>query len=122
MRNGFLLKLRPGCAGEYRVRHAAIQADVLRALRNAGVTDYTRVDNAATDDALLGEIFYETLRNLFCESGREMEIMMRMPKEIVYDFNPVYAINDQYNIMPIPADEFDNNALLQEQNPGYSKD
>ena len=41
MRNGFLLKLRPGCAEEYRVRHAAIQADVLRALRNAGVTDYT---------------------------------------------------------------------------------
>lgn len=91
-------------------------------LSHAGVTDYTRVDNAATDDALLGEIFYETLRNLFCESGREMEIMMRIPKEIVYDFNPVYAINDQYNIMPIPADEFDNNALLQEQNPGYSKD
>ncbi len=91
-------------------------------LSHAGVTDFTRVDNAATDDALLAEIFYETLRNLFCESGREMEIMMRMPREVVYDFNPVYAINEQYNILPIPADEFDNNALLQEQNPGYSKD
>lgn len=91
-------------------------------LSHAGVTDFTRVDNAATDDALLTEIFYETLRNLFCESGREMEIMMRMPAEVVYDFNPVYRINEQYNILPIPADEFDNNALLQEQNPGYSKD
>ena len=90
-------------------------------LSHAGVTDFTRVDNAATDDALLTEIFYEMLRNLFCESGRELEIMMRMPREAVYDFNPVYAINEQYNIFPIPADEFLNNNLLQEQNPGYAK-
>ena len=90
-------------------------------LSHAGVTDFTRVDNAATDDALLTEIFYEMLRNLFCESGRELEIMMRMPREAVYDFNPVYGVNEQYNIFPIPADEFLNNSLLQEQNPGYAK-
>ena len=41
MRNAFLLKLRPGCAEEYRRRHAAIWPDMLRALRNAGVADYT---------------------------------------------------------------------------------
>lgn len=41
MRNGFLLKLRPGCAGEYRARHADIRPEMLRALRNAGVADYT---------------------------------------------------------------------------------
>lgn len=92
-------------------------------LGHAGVTDFTRVDNAATDDALLTEIFYEMLRNLFCESGRELEIMMRMPKEAVADFNPVYSpANEQYCVFPIPADEFNNNALLKEQNPGYSKD
>ena len=91
-------------------------------LSHAGVTDYTSVDNASTDDELLGEIFYETLRNLFCESGRELEIMMRMPKDIVHAFNPVYAIGDETNIFPIPALEFQNNNQLQEQNPGYSKD
>lgn len=41
MRNGFLLKLRPGCSGEYRARHADIRPEMLRALRNAGVADYT---------------------------------------------------------------------------------
>ena len=41
MRNAFLLKLRPGCAEEYRRRHAAIWPDMLRALRNAGVANYT---------------------------------------------------------------------------------
>lgn len=41
MQNGFLMKLRPGCAGEYRTRHSAIWPEILRALRDAGVADYT---------------------------------------------------------------------------------
>lgn len=90
-------------------------------LSHAGVTDFTRVEEAATDEALLTEIFYETLRNLFCESGRELEIMMRMPEAVVLDFNPIYKTGKDYAVFPIPADEFKNNTALKEQNPGYTK-
>ena len=35
------MKLRPGCADEYRRRHAAIWPELLRSLREAGISDYT---------------------------------------------------------------------------------
>ncbi len=41
MRTAFQIKLRPGCAEEYRRRHAAIWPELLRSLRGAGVSDYT---------------------------------------------------------------------------------
>ena len=65
--------------------------------------------------------FKEYMRNLFCESGREWEIMMRLPQDIVVGFNPEYA-NTQYSVFPIPDDEFRNNYALtrDDQNPGYS--
>lgn len=89
-------------------------------LSHSGITDYTVVDNAASDEDLLKEIFYETLRNLFCESGRELEIMMRMPESVVYDFSGVWR-DKAHAVLPIPAEEFKNNKLLKEQNPGYAK-
>ena len=41
MRTAFHMKLRPGCADEYRKRHAAIWPELLRNLREAGISDYT---------------------------------------------------------------------------------
>ena len=41
MRTAFQMKLRTGCAEEYRKRHAAIWPELLRSLREAGVSDYT---------------------------------------------------------------------------------
>ena len=35
------MKLRPGCAEEYRKRHAAIWPELLRSLRATGISDYT---------------------------------------------------------------------------------
>jgi len=90
-------------------------------LGHAGVTDFSAVDNATTKEELLKQIFNETLRNLFCESGREMDMMMRMPSSIVTAFNPAYSVENT-NIMPIPVSEFKYNKALREQNPGYSKE
>lgn len=89
-------------------------------LEHAGVSDFTRIEKAGTDDALLREIFYEMLRNLFGESGRELEIMMRMPEEAVYDFNPAYK-NKEHDVLPIPHNEFIYNKALKSQNPGYAR-
>ena len=41
MRSAFRMKLRPGCAEEYRKRHAAIWPELLRSLRATGISDYT---------------------------------------------------------------------------------
>lgn len=90
-------------------------------LGHAGVTDFSAVDNANTNNELLKQIFNETLRNLSFEGGRELEIMMRMPKEIVLAFDPIYSVENT-NILPIPANEFKYNKALQEQNPGYTKE
>lgn len=90
-------------------------------LGHAGITDFSAVDNANTKEELLKQIFNETLRSLFCESGREMDMMMRMPSSIVTAFNPAYSVENA-NIMPIPVSEFQYNKGLQEQNPGYSKE
>lgn len=90
-------------------------------LGHAGVTDFSAVENANTDNELLKQLFNETLRNLSFEGGRELEIMMRMPKEIVHAFNPIYMVENT-DILPIPANEFKYNKVLQEQNPGYTKE
>jgi len=40
-RVGFSMRLKPGCADEYRRRHDAIWPDLRAALRQAGVADYS---------------------------------------------------------------------------------
>lgn len=110
---------------EALVRSGGSKSDAKELLKkvmgHAGITDFTAVDNADTDDAILAQIFYEVLKNLFCESGRELEIMMRMPKNIVRPINP-FCDAPNVMIMPIPTEEFRQNSLLKLQNPGYSKE
>lgn len=40
-RQAFLMKLKPGCAAEYRRRHDAIWPELKRELRSAGISDYS---------------------------------------------------------------------------------
>lgn len=89
-------------------------------LTHADVSDFTSVDNATTKEALLKQIFNEDMRNLFCESGREIDLMLRFG-DIAKSFNPVYEEN-KYNVWPIPVTEFQYNGSLtpQDQNPGYA--
>ncbi len=46
-----------------------------------------------------------------------------LPESITLQFNPAYA-EKQYNVFPIPSDEFKYNYELKEsdQNPGYTID
>ncbi len=91
-------------------------------LTHAGYTDVSFVDAATTDEALLKLIFEEDLRNLFGEGGRELDFMLRFGN-IAADFNDQYA-DPQYNVFPIPTDEFLYNSKLPKdmQTPGYSAD
>lgn len=96
-------------------------------MEHAGITDFTDLD-AANDESSFMEIYFkEYLRNLFCESGRELELMIRMPKEIVNKFNSQYYNSNGddafgYSIFAIPTNEFkyNNKITKEDQNPGYS--
>ena len=41
MKIAFKMRLKPGCAAEYRARHAAIWPELRQLLRDNGVSDYT---------------------------------------------------------------------------------
>lgn len=90
---------------------------------HAGITDFSAVDAATSQEAMLQQIFNEALRNLSYECGLEHDMMLRYPESIVLQFNPYYE-NKMYNVMPIPSDEFKYNFELKEtdQNPGYTID
>ncbi len=87
---------------------------------HAGYTDFSEIDNASSQHEMLQQVFNEYLRSLFCESGRELDIMMRYPDDIVLDFNPFYA-EKQYSVFPLPVEEFmyNNKLSASDQNPGY---
>ena len=73
-----------------------------------------------TEDELLFEIYKETARNLMLEDGIEWSALIRLPMERILEVKP--AIREKnYIILPIPADEFDKNPVIGDQNPGYSK-
>lgn len=111
---------------DYNTESVALLKTVLE---HAGYTDFsTTADLAVDQHSLLVEIFCEYLRNLFCENGLELSLMMRMPADIVLAFNPNYAdesgaaISRQFSVLGIPADEFSYNTALSnsDQNPGYT--
>ncbi len=106
-------------------------------MERAGITDFTELDAVNDEHSFMQVYFNEYLKNFFCESGREWDIMFRMPKDIVYAFNPEYyqTIYDDegkfvsigepnfgMSIFGLPSDEFKNNYSLttEDQNPGYS--
>lgn len=79
------------------------------------------LNRAIADRAeLLFEIYKETARNLMLEDGTEWSALIRLPMERILEVKP--AIREQnYIILPIPADEFEKNPVIGDQNPGYSK-
>lgn len=106
-------------------------------MEHAGITDFTALDAVNDERTFMEEYFKEFLKNLFCENGQDFDLMFRMPKELVYAFNPeyyegVYDADGNFRsvgeplfgkaIFAIPADEFKNNNLLPKsaQNPGYA--
>lgn len=116
-------------------------ADAKRVLKtvmeHAGITDFTALDAVGDESSFMEIYFKEYLRNLFCESGRELEFMIRMPQDLVYAFNSQYyntnvdkdghfiSIGDPafgYSIFALPTEEFKYNSKLKKenQNPGYA--
>jgi hypothetical protein len=89
-------------------------------MSHAGVTDFSAVDNANTADELLLQNFYEIERNLSGEDGIEWMALLRLPFATVQQLKPTITNQIQY-IFPIPLDEFQQNPLIGDQNPGYHK-
>ncbi|WP_127124835.1 RagB/SusD family nutrient uptake outer membrane protein [Pseudoflavitalea rhizosphaerae] len=89
-------------------------------MTKAEVTDFTAVDNAATPDAMLEQIWMETARNLTGEDGQEWLAMLRLPFEKVKELKPLITDKVQY-ILPVPRTELLNNPQFGDQNPGYSR-
>lgn len=89
-------------------------------MKHGGVTDFTALDAITDRDDLLFEIFRETSRSLMLEDGIEWSALIRLPMDRILEVKPA-IIEKNYIILPIPADEFDKNPIIGNQNPGYSK-
>lgn len=89
-------------------------------MEHAGITDFSFIDAITNRDELRLEIYKETIKNLIFEDGIEWTAMIRLPLEEILKIKP--AIKEyNYTILPIPADEFEKNPTIGDQNPGYSK-
>lgn len=89
-------------------------------MRHSGITDFTALDAISDRDGLLFEVYQETARNLMLEDGIEWSALIRLPMPRILQVKPAVIAKD-YIILPIPADEFDKNPVIGDQNPGYSK-
>lgn len=89
-------------------------------LQHAGVSDFSKVDAAADQSALLVQIYNETARNLSFEDGQDWSALLRMPLNFVLQVKPTVQDKNHF-ILPIPKDEFDKNPTIGDQNPAYSK-
>jgi starch-binding outer membrane protein, SusD/RagB family len=89
-------------------------------MMKAEVSDFTAVDNAATPDAMLEQIWLETARNLTGEDGQEWFALLRLPLEKVKQLKPSITDRIQY-ILPVPHNELMNNPAFGDQNPGYQR-
>lgn len=87
-------------------------------MSHAGVSDFSSIDNAATSDQLLIEIFKEISRSLVAEDGQDWFALLRLPFATVKQIKPTIKEKFQY-ILPIPKSEHDKNPAIGEQNPGY---
>ncbi|MBS1919476.1 MAG: RagB/SusD family nutrient uptake outer membrane protein [Bacteroidetes bacterium] len=109
---------------EALVRSGGSMADAKTLLKtvmqHAGVSDFSAVDNAATSDVLLLEIYKETVRNMLCEDGQDWFALLRLPFATVSSIRPTITSKNQY-IFPIPHKEFIKNSAVGEQNPGYDQ-
>ncbi len=89
-------------------------------MSRAGVTDFSAVDNAATPDDLLMQIYIETSKSLVAEDGQVWLALLRFDLNTVQQLRPTIKSTAQY-ILPVPHEEFVYNPQFGEQNPGYSK-
>ncbi|WP_293305983.1 RagB/SusD family nutrient uptake outer membrane protein [Pedobacter sp. UBA5917] len=109
---------------EAMVRSAGVSVAAKNLLKTimgkAGITDFTTVDAAATSDDLLKQIYYEYVKNFIGEEGISYWALLRFPLATVTQLRPTITDKNQY-IFPIPKEEFINNPLIVDQNPGYSK-
>lgn len=87
---------------------------------HAGVTNFSAVDNAISDAALLRQIYNETVRNLSFEDGQEWSALLRLPLATVLEIKPA-IVDKNHFILPIPNVEFQKNPAIGDQNPSYSK-
>jgi hypothetical protein len=87
---------------------------------HAGVTDFTSIDNAATQDEMLMQVYLEITRNLVGEDGQEWMALLRLPLATVQQLRPTITDKIRY-ILPIPHIEFVSNPAIGDQNPGYQK-
>jgi hypothetical protein len=84
---------------------------------NAGVTDFSEIDNAATGPDLQLLIVKEFMKNFVCENGIDWYALRRLPFATLQNIRP--AIPDQTRlILPIPHSERVKNPNIQ-QNEGY---
>lgn len=105
-----------------RTGNTAEAGELLKTVMSkSGLTDFTAVDAATSSEEMLRQIFREGIKNLSFECGLEHNMMLRFPENITLEFNPAYK-EKQYNVFPIPADEFKYNGALNttDQNPGYT--
>ncbi len=83
-------------------------------------TAYLAVESANTADALVMEIYKETVKSLVAEDGLEWLALLRLPFDTVKQLKPTIASQTQY-ILPVPKTEFVYNPSFGLQNPGYSR-
>lgn len=93
--------------------------DILKTIEgHAGVTDFSAINNATTNDQVLMEVYKEISRNLVAEDGADWFALLRLPIATVMQIKPTIQEKFQY-ILPIPKDEHDKNPTIGDQNPGY---
>ncbi|SHM61247.1 SusD family protein [Chitinophaga jiangningensis] len=96
------------------------KALVKEVMKHAGVTDFAAIDNAATTDAQLLQVYYEIVRSLTGEDGQEWQALLRLPFATVQQIKPEITDKLQY-IFPVPRAEFQQNPAFGDQNKGYQK-
>lgn len=89
-------------------------------MAHAGVVTAPAVDAAVTADDVERQIYYEWVRNFIGEDDMYYWALLRFPPATVTQLRPTITTTDQY-ILPIPHNEFLNNPLIGDQNPGYAK-
>ena len=87
-------------------------------MAHAEVTNFQAVDNAATPDDLLKQIYFEISRNMTGEDGQEWMALLRLPFSTVQQLRPTIKDKIQY-ILPVPHNELMNNPAFGPQNRGY---
>ncbi|WP_256005024.1 RagB/SusD family nutrient uptake outer membrane protein [Pedobacter deserti] len=86
---------------------------------SANSAAYLAVENAQTPQAMLMEVYKETVKSLVGEDGMEWMALLRLPFETVKTLKPTIVNQTQY-ILPVPRTEFLYNPVFGLQNPGYT--